>query len=34
VGDTVKAQLPGGAKTFEILDANFPWNENEDRREG
>ncbi len=25
VGDTVMAQLPGGAKTFEILEANFPW---------
>jgi transcription elongation factor GreA len=25
VGDTVVAQLPGGKKTFEILDANFPW---------
>jgi transcription elongation factor GreA len=25
VGDTVKAQLPGGAKTFEILAANFSW---------
>jgi transcription elongation factor GreA len=24
VGDTVTAQLPGGKKTFEILDANFP----------
>ncbi|MGH7334550.1 MAG: transcription elongation factor GreA [Candidatus Rokuibacteriota bacterium] len=29
VGDTVKAQLPGGAKSFEILDANFSWTENE-----
>ena len=25
VGDTVTAQLPGGKKTFEILEANFPW---------
>jgi transcription elongation factor GreA len=25
VGDSVVAQLPGGAKRFEILDANFPW---------
>lgn len=25
VGDTVTAQLPGGARTFEILDANFPF---------
>ena len=25
VGDTVTAQLPGGKKTFEILQANFPW---------
>lgn len=25
VGATVVAQLPGGKKTFEILDANFPW---------
>ena len=25
VGDRVVAQLPGGKKTFEILDANFPW---------
>ncbi len=24
VGDSVTAQLPGGAKTFEILGANFP----------
>ena len=28
VGDTVTAQLPGGKKTFEILEANFPWPEN------
>jgi transcription elongation factor GreA len=27
IGDTVVAQLPGGKKTFEILDANFPWAE-------
>lgn len=27
VGDTVVAQLPGGKKTFEILEANFPWPE-------
>ena len=25
VGDTVTAQLPGGKKTFDILQANFPW---------
>ena len=25
VGDTVTAQLPGGNKTFDILEANFPW---------
>jgi transcription elongation factor GreA len=25
VGDSVKAELPGGARTFEILEANFPW---------
>ena len=25
VGDQVVAQLPGGKKTFEILEANFPW---------
>jgi transcription elongation factor GreA len=24
VGDTVTAQLPGGAKRFDVLDANFP----------
>ena len=24
-GDTVTAQLPGGKKTFDILEANFPW---------
>jgi transcription elongation factor GreA len=28
VGDTVTAQLPGSKKTFEILEANFPWPEN------
>ena len=27
VGDTVTAQLPGGKKTFEILEANFRWPE-------
>jgi transcription elongation factor GreA len=27
VGDTVTAQLPGSKKTFEILEANFPWPE-------
>jgi len=27
VGDTVTAQLPGGKKTFEILEVNFPWPE-------
>jgi transcription elongation factor GreA len=27
VGDSVRAQLPGGAKTFELLDANFGWND-------
>jgi transcription elongation factor GreA len=25
VGDTVTAQLPGGTKTFDILEVNFPW---------
>ena len=25
IGDSVEAQLPGGKKRFEILDANFPW---------
>ena len=25
IGDTVVAQQPGGKKTFELLDANFPW---------
>jgi transcription elongation factor GreA len=27
VGETVSAQLPGGTRTFEILDANFGWSE-------
>ena len=27
VGDQVVAQLPGGKKTFDILEANFPWPE-------
>jgi transcription elongation factor GreA len=27
VGDSVEAQLPGGKKRFEILDANFRWDE-------
>lgn len=27
VGDQVKLQAPGGTKTFEILSANFPWEE-------
>ena len=27
VGDEVVAQLPGGKKTFDILEANFPWPE-------
>lgn len=27
VGDTVTAQLPAGKKTFDILEANFPWPE-------
>ncbi len=27
VGDSVTAQLPNGKKTFEILEANFPWKE-------
>jgi transcription elongation factor GreA len=30
VGDTVKAQLPGGARTFEILDVNFAWSADEE----
>ena len=34
VGDSVKAQLPGGVKAFELLDANFGWSEDVDRREG
>ena len=25
VGETVRAQLPGGAKSFQILDVNFSW---------
>jgi transcription elongation factor GreA len=25
VGETVTAQLPGGKKTFDILEVNFPW---------
>ena len=28
VGDSVKAQLPAGAKSFDLLDANFLWPEN------
>jgi len=27
VGDSVTAQLPGGKKTFEILEVNFSWSE-------
>jgi transcription elongation factor GreA len=27
VGDTARAQLPGGAKTFQILEVNFDWTE-------
>jgi len=27
VGDSVIAQLPNGKKTFDILEANFPWKE-------
>lgn len=27
VGDTVTAQLPGGKKVFEVLEANFPWSD-------
>jgi len=27
VGDSVTAQLPGGSKTFEILEVNFSWRE-------
>ncbi len=27
VGDTVVAQVPGGKKTYEILDANFRWDD-------
>ncbi|HYB40632.1 MAG TPA: transcription elongation factor GreA [Candidatus Methylomirabilis sp.] len=32
VGDSVEAQLPGGKKRFEILEANFPWSD--DARSG
>ena len=28
VGDTVVAQVPGGKKTYEILGANFAWDDN------
>jgi len=28
VGDTVVAQVPGGKKTYEILDVNFRWDDN------
>jgi len=31
VGDRVVAQLPGGKKTFDILEANFPWPEDGQR---
>jgi transcription elongation factor GreA len=27
VGDRVTAQLPGGRKTFDVLEANFTWSE-------
>jgi transcription elongation factor GreA len=27
VGDSVTAQLPGGKKTFDILEVNFAWTE-------
>jgi transcription elongation factor GreA len=27
VGETVTARLPGGTRTFEILEANFPWSD-------
>jgi transcription elongation factor GreA len=27
VGDSVTAQLPGGTKSFDILEVNFPWSE-------
>ncbi len=27
VGDSATVQLPGGKKTFEILEVNFPWTE-------
>jgi transcription elongation factor GreA len=33
VGDTVSAQLPGGIRTFEILAANFSWDDEEERRD-
>jgi transcription elongation GreA/GreB family factor len=25
VGENVTAQLPGGKKTFDVLEVNFPW---------
>jgi transcription elongation factor GreA len=25
VGDTATAQLPGGKKTFDVIEVNFPW---------
>jgi transcription elongation factor GreA len=25
VGESVTAQLPGGKKTFDVLEVNFPW---------
>ena len=25
VGDSVKAQLPGGTKSFDVIQVNFPW---------
>jgi transcription elongation factor GreA len=25
VGETVTARLPGGAKTFDVIEVNFPW---------
>ena len=31
VGETVRAQLPGGTKTFDILGVNFNWAEDEGR---
>lgn len=27
VGETVTARLPGGTRTFKILEANFPWSD-------